>query len=144
MALDAGVARTNARIRTAARIGGVVLTIAGVVLFLWCGKHLLAAMNDDSFDAPNPAGWGFGAVGSFALFGLGLSLLNIGFLRAQVNYLAGEGSQALRSVAGDIGAGLQDQSPAASSAGPYCSRCGVRNDADARFCDACGNPLATA
>jgi len=27
------------------------------------------------------------------------------------------------------------------TAGPYCSKCGVRNDADARFCDSCGSAL---
>lgn len=138
MAVDPGTARTNATIRTTARVAGVVLTILGVVLFLWCGTHLLDAMTDDSFDAPSPAGWGFGTVGSFALFGIGLQCLNIGFLRAQVNYLAGEGSQAVRSLTGDIAGGLRDD----GRTGPYCSRCGVRNDAAARFCDACGNPLA--
>lgn len=138
MALPAGVAQTNTRIRTVARIAGVVLTIAGIALFIWCGKHLLDAMNDDSFDAPNPAGWMFGAVGSFALFGIGLSCLRIGFLRTQVNYLAGEASGAIRTVAGAVADGIRGD-----LSGPYCSTCGVRNDQGARFCDACGNPLAT-
>ena len=27
-------------------------------------------------------------------------------------------------------------------AGPFCSTCGVRNDADAKFCDSCGATLS--
>lgn len=138
MAVDATVAQTNTRIRTVARVAGVVLTVAGIALFLWCGKHVLAAFNDDSFDAPNPVGWMFGTVGSFALFAIGMQCLNLGFLRAQADYVAGEASGAVRSVGGDIAAGLgRDRT------GPYCSACGVRNDAGAHFCDACGKPLAT-
>ena len=39
-----------------------------------------------------------------------------------------------------VGRTVDDGDQAAT--GPFCSKCGVRNDPDAKFCDSCGAPLA--
>ena len=86
-----------------------------------------------------------------AFVGLGLQLLYLGFLRTAVNYVAGEGSEAIHSVSEDLAGGIhdgwvgRDSAPATAgnaTTGPFCSTCGVRNDAGARFCDACGTALS--
>ncbi|MFT4084737.1 MAG: zinc ribbon domain-containing protein [Nocardioides sp.] len=141
MAVEDRTAQTNARIRTSARIGGAVLTVFGGIVFVTACTKVFGG----GFDGPGP-GWMAAWIGSLVVFGIGLQLLNIGFLRTQANYLAGEAGGAVRSVAGDVAGGIRDASAAGSDGrtGPFCSACGVRNDVGARFCDACGTALVTA
>ena len=68
-------------------------------------------------------------------------LLQWGFLGAAARYGAGETMPVVKDSAtylsdgeGILGVGR--------TAGPFCSKCGVRNDADAKFCDSCGGALA--
>lgn len=144
MAVDGRVARTNTTIRNAARIGGVVLLVAGLVVFIHFGARVVHDisrgddMNSPDFATGPSIGTILATMGGFLLIGISLQLLNIGFLRTAADYIAGEGSTALRSVAGDIGAGLRGD---AGKTGAYCPKCGTRGAAGASFCDHCGTAL---
>jgi hypothetical protein len=155
MVVSSRTAQTNATLRNAFRIGGLVLLVVGLFVFVYNGSHLVHAisrssdMNSPDFAEGPSFGTALATMGGFLLIGIGLQLLNLGFLRTAVNYAAGESTEAIRSVTGDIAGGLRDGfgggaagTAAAERTGAYCSKCGVRNDAGARFCDACGTALA--
>ena len=159
-AVSPQTAQTNAALRNGFRIGGLVLLVVGLVVFLYNGSHVVHAISDSS-DMSSPhfaegpsVGSMLATMGGFLLIGISLQLLNLGFLRPAVNYAAGEGSEAIRSVSGDIAGGIREglAGPggpggtgggvgASERTGPYCSKCGVRNAAGAHFCDACGTAL---
>jgi hypothetical protein len=61
---------------------------------------------------------------------LGLAAANVGWLRAQASYVAGETVPVIKDSLDQL------------QAGPYCRRCGTRNDTSATFCDSCGTSLA--
>lgn len=145
MALDPRIAQTNASMRIAFRVVGAILLIAGIVLLVIGIKHFSNGFSStQSLDSPSAnSDTGPGSIlmlaggGFLAMFGV--AALRMGFLRAEVNYLAGEASGAIRSIASDVAEGVRS----ADKAGPYCAKCGVRNDVDARFCDGCGAALST-
>jgi hypothetical protein len=145
MAVDPQVARTNASIRTGARVLGAVLLVVGLVVFLHSGAQVVHAINrsddmgDPDFGEGPPFGTVLATMGGFLLIGVSLVVLNVGFLRTQAGYAAGEAGAALRSVARDLAEGAQD----AGRSGPYCPSCGVRSDSGDRFCSACGGALPT-
>lgn len=74
------------------------------------------------------------AFAGLPLLAVGAWLLQAGFGGAAARYAAGE----LAPVVKDAGGYVTD----AEKTGPFCSKCGVRDDAAARFCDACGTALA--
>ena len=136
MAADPMTAQTHTHVRTVLRVVGVVLLIAGLVIFVWCGRNLLHAMTQDSVEDSAPIGSMLGTIGGFLMIGVGLQALNVGFLRAQATYVAQETSGAVRTVSREVATGIRDAD------GPFCSGCGGRNLSGARFCSACGRPLA--
>lgn len=136
--------------RTALRVGGAVLLLLGVAVFGYGLVSVFGSM--DSFDPPR-GGQIAAFIGGLPLIGVGLGMLNAGFLGAQARYVAGETAPVLRDTAAylsdgegvlGIGRTVDDGSPApgAAASGPFCRSCGVRNDDDARFCDSCGTSLA--
>ena len=158
MAISPETVRTNTALRNGFRIGGLVLLVLGLIVFIVNGSHVVHAisassdMNSPDFATGPSIGSVLATMGGFLMIGVSLQLLNLGFLRTALNYAAGEGSQAVRSVSGDIAGGVHDgwaggrgtpqaTTDASAKTGPYCSKCGVRNDAGARFCDACGTAL---
>ena len=149
MAVSTQTARTNAALRNGFRAGGPVLLAVGLTVLVVNGVHVVHAISASSdMDSPDFAeGPSFGSVlavmGGLLLAGLGLQLLYLGFLRTAVNYAAGEGSEGIRSVSEDLAAGIRSGwTGGTGGAGPYCSKCGVRNDTGARFCDSCGSALS--
>ncbi|MGN6721662.1 MAG: zinc-ribbon domain-containing protein [Marmoricola sp.] len=138
MAVDPSSTQNNATARIAFRVVGAVLLIAGAVIAI-IGLTQFAS----DFGSTDPGNDGPGSIfmtagGAFlALFGL--TALRMGFLRAGVNYVVGETGDAIRTVAADVATGVRSVQP---QAGPFCSKCGTRNDVAAHFCDACGSPLA--
>lgn len=138
-------APTNATARNVLRVAGIVVLAAGLTIFILCGKDLIHVMTaPDDLNSPDfgddsvPIGAMLGTGGGFLMIGIGLQLLNLGFLRAQVRYLAEEASPAVATLAGAVHEGL------GGANGPFCSACGTRNDAAAHFCDSCGKPLTVA
>jgi hypothetical protein len=139
--------QNQAGARTAARVVAVVLLLLGVVLLVRGISGFL-----DQASSPSMEDDGFGSIltigaGGFCIV-FGLAAANVGWLRAQASYVAGETMPVVkdsaaylsdgRGVAG-VGRTKDDASPAA---GPYCRACGTRNDEVAKFCDSCGQSLA--
>lgn len=140
--------RGQAGARTTFRVAGVVLFGTGLVLTVVAFADLLSTMSSDSFEGPKHFWMAF--VG-LPLMGVGGWCLQAGFLGVASRYVAGEGAPVLKGSAaylsdgqGILGVGRTvDDVPASVVTGPFCRACGVRNDADARFCDSCGAGLAS-
>lgn len=128
-----GLARQT-QYRTAFRVLGVVLLIGGAATCIW---GVTSFANADDMPGGSTV---IAFLGGFLVAGIGLMLLQAGFLGVAARYGAGE----TMPVAKDSAAYLSDGEGilgVGRTAGPYCSKCGVRNDADAGFCDACGTAL---
>lgn len=132
--------------RTLFRVLGLILTPVGVIVFVW---GLAKVFGDTGFEGPE-ASHVVAFIGGLPLIGLGLMALNVGFMGAAARYGAGETMPVVRDSAsylsdgrGVLGVGRTVDAAADTGAtGPYCRSCGIRNDADARFCDGCGASLA--
>jgi hypothetical protein len=115
-------------VRTTARVVAVVLLLAGAYL-LFRG---ITGFVDQSRSMEVDADFGpiltIGAGGFCVVFGLAAA--NVGWLRAQASYVAGETVPVLKESLDHL------------QAGPYCRQCGTRNDTSAKFCDSCGQSLA--
>jgi hypothetical protein len=134
MTATPGFAR-QAQYRTTFRVLGTLVLVAGIVMF---GYGIAAVFGSE--DTPG----GFQIVcfmGGLLVIGVGLMLLQWGFVGAAARYGAGETMPVVKDSAAYLtdGEGILG---VGRTAGPYCSKCGVRNDADAKFCDACGSALA--
>ncbi len=138
----------QARTRTILRVIGFTMLAAGLVIGAKAGYGLLQEMTSP-INVDDPSGPGtilmLGGAGFLVVFGL--AFLNAGFLGATARYSAGETMPVLKDSAayltdgqGHLGAG-RGVEEAQEAAGPFCTRCGVRNDAAARFCDACGHAI---
>lgn len=120
----------NHATRNVLRVLGVVLLVAGLYLMITGVSQFVDDWNSENVDGgPGPI-LKAGAGGFLMIFGLGA--LNAGFLGAQARYAAGETMPVVKDSLDYV----------TERSGPFCSKCGVRNDAEARFCDACGAALA--
>jgi hypothetical protein len=123
--------------------GGACVVIATIDFFSIMGKPYAQPTKFYLFFIGLPVGF------------LGLVLTQFGFLGAVFRYQAGEvapvgkdtfnylarGTRSgVRDIASAVGEGLRDDGAAGQR---VCSECGAANDADARFCDACGAALTT-
>lgn len=140
--------RNQAGARTFFRVAGAVLAPVGIAT---CIYGFVSFVRYDGDGDPLPQMGLF--LGGFLVFAIGGMFLNLGFAGVAARYGAGETMPVAKDAAsylsdgrGIMGAGrtVDDGSHAreATAAGPYCRSCGVRNDAEARFCDNCGGSLA--
>lgn len=139
-----GLAR-QAQVRTTARVLAVVLLVVGVVLLVRGISAFASEMDSPSFD-DGPGSVLTTAAGGFCVV-LGLAAAQVGWLRAQASYVAGETMPVVKDSATHLSdgrgiAGVGRTEEAVAATGPYCRQCGTRNDADAKFCDSCGQSLA--
>lgn len=115
-------------VRTTARVLAVVLVLAGAYLLFRGISGFVDQSQSMEVDAD------FGPILTIAAGGfcvvLGLAAANVGWLRAQASYVAGETMPVVKESLDHL------------AAGPYCRQCGTRNDTSARFCDSCGQSLA--
>ena len=134
--------RNQAAARTLFRVLGPVVILAGLTLVLIAGVDFFGSMSSFA-DQPT----------KFWMFFVGLPLLAVGgwltmagFMGVGARYTVGEYAPVVKDTAGYLsdGRGVLGVGRTSSErgAGPYCRQCGVRNDADARFCDSCGTTLA--
>lgn len=135
MTATPGFAR-QAEYRNVFRVLGVVLVIGGAATCIWGFTSFVGA---DEFPGASTV---VAFLGGFLVAAVGLMLLQAGFMGAQARYAAGETMPVVKDSAEYLSDG-QGILGVGRSAGPYCSKCGVRNDADATFCDSCGQRLAT-
>jgi hypothetical protein len=132
--------RNQSSVRTSFRIVGPILAIVGLVVCV-SGFVKFVQQGDSFSDAsPLPAMGMF--LGGFVVFALGANLTRLGFLGVGLRYAAGEVAPVAKDGLAYLtdGKGLGNLGMAA--VGPFCRRCGTRNDASARFCDSCGDALA--
>ena len=132
--------RNQAGLRTGLRVAGAVLVAAGLGLMVTAGVEFFTLQG---FEQPHKL-WMF-FVGMPAL-GVGIGMLQLGFVGVGARYAAGEYAPVVKDTAGYLtdGRGILNVGATAArpAAGPYCRSCGTRNDADAKFCDSCGTSMA--
>jgi ribosomal protein L40E len=138
--------------RTVFRVVGVITLVVAVTFLVIGLKDFFGSA--DSFEGPHKFWMVF-----VGIFGLAIAgwCLQAGFMGAAARYAAGETVPTLKDSAsyltdgeGVLGIGRTvDDGPAATATapdqaltGPFCSKCGTRNDAEASFCDRCGAALA--
>lgn len=136
------------RKRTTLRVIGFALVAAGLAVAVKGGYEF---MQDAASEVIDDGRSGFSSIlllgGGGFLVVFGLAALGAGYLGATTRYGAGETMPVMKDSAAYLtdGQGLlaagrtADDGP--ERAGPFCTRCGVRNDATAKFCDACGHAL---
>ncbi len=134
MTASPGLAR-QAQYRTTFRVLGAVVLVVGIVTF---GYGIRSVFGSE--DAPSGAQIA-AFMGGLLVVGVGLMLLQWGFVGAAARYGAGETMPVVKDSAAYLSDG-EGILGVGRTAGPYCSRCGVRNDGAARFCDSCGTALA--
>ena len=93
-------------------------------------------------------------VGAFGalLIPIGLGLTSMGYMGAMTRYQAGEMAPVAKDTTNYMADGIRPAIKSVTSAvvegiveagkPQFCTQCGVRNDADAKFCKACGTPQA--
>jgi hypothetical protein len=129
--------------RNVFRVAGILVLVAALSFLVIGFRDLLSA------DGEPTKFWMMFA----GIFGLAVAgwFLQAGFMGAASRYVAGgttptvKDSVACLSVGeGVLGVGrtVDDAAHATGATGPYRSKCGTRNDGDARFCDSCGAALA--
>ena len=112
--------------------------VAAVVVLALAAYFLFVGFRDFLTTETEPTKFWMLFVG-LPLLAVGGWLAMAGWGGAMARYTAGEGMP----VARDSLDYLTRTHPAAEpTGGPYCRRCGTRNDAEARFCDSCGTSLA--
>ena len=134
MTATPGFARQT-QYRNLFRVLGVVLLVVGAVTCVWGFTSFLGA--EDFPGASTVVAF----MGGFLVAAVGLMFLQWGFLGAAARYGAGETMPVVKDSAEYLSDG-EGVLGIGRSAGPFCSRCGARNDGDARFCDSCGSQLA--
>jgi hypothetical protein len=134
------------------RSARIVFRVVGAVLLVTALGLLAVGLQNvfstaDSFDGPDKFWMVFVGI---LLLGPAGWCLQAGFMGTASRYVAGETTPVLKDSAaylsdgqGILGVGRTvDDQPQQTATGPYCSKCGTRNDGDARFCDSCGAALA--
>ena len=134
MTASPGFARQT-QYRNLFRVLGVALMLGGGAAFVW---SLTSIVGSEDFPG---AATVVGFLGGFFVAGIGLMLCQVGFMGAQARYAAGETAPVIKDTAEYLSDG-EGVLGIGRSAGPFCSKCGVRNDGEARFCDGCGAQLA--
>ena len=136
------------RKRTTARLIGFVLLAVGLAIAIKGGYEFVQDADSDAVDTGLSGFSGIlmlGGGGFLVVFGL--AALNAGYLGATARYTAGETMPVMKDSAayltdgqGILGAG-RTVADDPTRTGPFCTRCGVRNDEAAKFCDACGHAI---
>jgi hypothetical protein len=129
--------------QTTFRVVGCLLLVIALALLATGLVDFLSAVDSDSSDGPHKFWMLF--VGVLLLAPAGWCL-QAGFMGAASRYVAGETMPVVKDSAsyltdgkGVLGVGQTDEG---RLQGPFCSRCGTRNDAGASYCDHCGAALA--
>ena len=140
--------REQTSLRTTFRVVGLVLLVVALVLLGLGLADFFFSMSSDSMNMPSRFWMAFVGV---LLLAPAAWCLRAGFLGVGLRYVAGETTPVVKDSAsyltdgeGILGVGrtVDDRPGEAAETGPFCSRCGTRNDAGAGFCDHCGHALA--
>ncbi len=131
--------RNQRGVRTGLRVGGAVALVVGLALVVAGGLDFFGSMNGPQM----PTKFWMFMVG-LPVLAVGGFLLQAGFAGVGARYAAGEYAPVVKDAASYLtaGRGVVGAGRTAPESGPYCRSCGTRNDAEARFCDGCGAPMA--
>ena len=134
-------------VRTFLRIGGAVIALVGLGLLIAGMASFFHSFNAEPFSDDSGPGNFWMVFAGMPLLAVGGWMLQAGFLGAASRFVAGEAAPVLKDTASYLtdGAGvlgIGKEQAGSGATGPYCSKCGVRNDAGARFCDSCGSALS--
>jgi hypothetical protein len=140
--------RGQASFRIAFRVVGVVLLVVALVMLGLGLQSFFSSFGSDDGDFPSRFWMAFVGI---LLLAPATWCLRAGFLGVGLRYVAGETTPVLKDSAGyltdgegilGVGRTVDDRPAETAQTGPFCSRCGTRNDAEAGFCDHCGHALA--
>jgi hypothetical protein len=142
----------QASVRRSLRWIGLPLLLVGIALVIYgfggFATQVFGASTDPMAEGPEHIGRFFACfAGGGLLTVVGFALTGLGFQGAMARYGAGETMPVVKDSVdyltdgeGLLGIGRSvDDAP---NGGVFCSKCGVRQDAGARFCHACGAALA--
>ncbi|TIC88209.1 zinc ribbon domain-containing protein [Nocardioides sp. GY 10113] len=122
----------------AVRRTGRVLLAVTLAVTLYCCYRAYQAQSADLWDGGDAMFWWVaGAMLSFFLTFLAFAAAFGTAPRYRVKVDLAPSAQATLGASRDA----RDPRAASGAAGPYCRECGVRQNVEARFCDACGTPL---
>lgn len=76
------------------------------------------------------------------MLGIGAGLLTLAFRREIATYSKNESVPVINEASSEIAPAIQNVVKAAKTESGVRCECGALNDADAKFCKACGKPLA--
>src|SRR3954451_11506195 len=133
--------------RLAFRVIGLLLLVVALVLLGLGLQSFFSGFSDEGDGFPSRVWMAFVGV---LLLGPAGWCLQAGFVGTASRYVAGETTPVVKDSAayltdgqGILGVGRTvDDAATQQAPGPFCSRCGTRNDGDASYCDRCGAALA--
>lgn len=131
--------RNQSTARSVFRVLGPLSMLVALVLMGVAIADFFAVFNSDDFDAQPTKFWMFFLALPF--FVAGGAMIQAGFLGAAARFAAGETMPVVKDSAAYLTDGRGLAGVGRTVDGPYCRGCGARNDAEARFCDGCGQSL---
>lgn len=120
------------------KIAGFVLVIVGAVLALAAFIDFFITVDPDK---GMPKLFFLAFIG-LPMLGIGAGLLTFGFRREIATYSKNESVPVINEASSEIAPAIQNVVKAAKTESGVRCECGALNDADAKFCKACGKPLA--
>lgn len=141
------------KVRSTLRIVGPSLAAVGGVLTLIGMASFFSAFG--SFGTPRYFWCAFLGI---PLLGVGLTITKFAYMGAVFRYMAGETApvgkdtfnymaegtkEGVRTVAHAVGEGLSSGMNESTPSKKLCTKCGVENDQDAKFCDNCGEQIGS-
>ena len=121
------------------KIAGFVLVIVGAVLALVAFIDLVITLGNPDKGMPKLF---FLAFIGLPMLGIGAGLLTLAFRREIATYSKNESVPVINEASSEIAPAIQNVVKAAKTESGVRCECGALNDADAKFCKACGKPLA--
>ena len=129
--------KKHARTKLILRIAGCCMILAGLALAVTGLMSLFSA------DEEAPDLFWMAMIG-FPVLVVGIFLLLVSFQRAIASYAKNEAVPVVNEAAEEVAPAVQAIAGAAREGleeGAACPACGTKNDAGAKFCDNCGQPL---
>ena len=120
--------RDQDAVRSGLRIGGGIIAGIGAIFAIAGIADFFSAFNSSSM----PTHFWMAFIG-LPMVGIGVKMMQGGFLGTTTRYVAGEVMPTVKDSLGYVGIGTPQV---------VCANCGETNGADAKFCDHCGAALS--
>ena len=120
------------------KIVGFIMVAAGLALAIAGFVDFFKAMSNPEKGIPKLF---FLAFIGLPMLGIGAGLLTFAFRREIATYSKNESVPVINEASSEIAPAIQNVVKAAKTESGVRCECGALNDADAKFCKACGKPL---